>query len=232
MELIEKFLDFLFPKFCVHCGKFGYYLCQKCYDQVEFIKIHHCPECKKPAPDGFTHPGCQHPLGIDGILSVAEYKGPIKSLITAIKYKPWTHKAFEEVELILRRYLISEEDYFPPDCVIIPIPLHPSKLRIRKFNQAKLVAEVLSELWGVKLGENWLLRVKKGKDQQGLPRKERLRNVQGLYEINQEKKEKIKDSKIILTDDVTTSGATLKECAKVLKRNGVSKVWAVTLARG
>ncbi|MBU0709033.1 hypothetical protein KJ596_04810 [Patescibacteria group bacterium] len=230
-HLANKLLDFILPKFCVHCNKFGYYLCQNCYNKIEFISQQLCPICYRPAIDGLTHPGCLTILAIDGIISATKYCNITRSLIKKLKYHPSSRQVFEEIDLIIKRYFIDTDLTFPTNSTLVPIPLHTQKLKKRGFNQAELIANSLSNLWELPVIPDLFTRTRQGIDQTSLPRKQRLKNVRSLYRINPRKKSLVNDNNFILVDDVTTTGATLKKCANLLKRNHAAKVWGITLAR-
>ncbi|MBU1110307.1 hypothetical protein KKB83_01690 [Patescibacteria group bacterium] len=164
-------------------------------------------------------------------MSAAKYQGSVRSLVKKLKYKPYAIKAYEEIDLILRRYFTEPEQLFPNNAILIPIPLHPKKLQKRGFNQAEFVAQTLSSIWKLPIQKDLLQRTRQGVDQTSLSRKERIKNVHGLYRINPQTEESLRGKRFILVDDVTTTGATLKKCARLLKQNGANKVWGATFAR-
>jgi len=230
-RIYSKILDFLLPKFCVHCGKYGHYLCQECYNQINFVKTHLCPYCRRPSVGGLTHPGCLTKYAINGIYSAAFYKGPMRSLIKTLKYHPFPFRVYEEIEIILKRYFTDQERFFPKEAVIIPIPMHPEKKKKRKFNQSQLIANTLQSIWKNPLQDEILIRTRRGRVQAGLSRRQRYQNVRGLFQIHPQKRKLVEGNSFILVDDIVTSGATLKWCAFLLKKNHAGKVWGVTLAR-
>lgn len=230
-QLLSSSLDLVLPKYCVHCRKLGHYLCPDCYQQITFLKKHPCPVCNRPAIDGLTHPGCLTPWAINGITCATKYRGPIRSLVRQLKYPPPSQQVFEEIELILQRYFTNQETYLPETSLLTPIPLHPSKRRNRGFNQAALISKTLAELWDRPRQEKILLRHKRGQDQVRLPRAKRLTNVRQLYSLNPSQKDLVRNRTIVLIDDVVTTGATLRYCAQILKRNGAQEVYGIAFAR-
>jgi ComF family protein len=106
----------------------------------------------------------------------------------------------------------------------VPVPLHPERFRIRGYNQAELLAKELSFRLGIP-SLNVLVREKPTKPQFKLKREERMKNVIGVFTVSKKLKTKVKGANIILIDDITTTGSTLRECAKILKKSGVKKYW-------
>lgn len=231
-HLLDIILGFLFPARCVSCGVLGNFLCANCYDQIEFLGRQFCPICERPAIDGLTHPGCAKPWGLDGCLSAAYYKGPMRKLIRRFKYKPFVKEASTIMDRVLVNYFTTEEDYFPSGSIVSAVPLHWMRKNERGFNQAEILAELVAEVFQLPYEFKLLKRIKRTKPQIELPREERLTNIRGAFEFYNNAKGEIKDHSIILVDDVWTTGSTLRECGKILKRAGFAKVYALTLARG
>jgi ComF family protein len=114
---------------------------------------------------------------------------------------------------------------------LIPVPLHPRRLRKRRFNQAALLARALSKAVDIDFDANCLERVKATSSQGGKTASARRRNMQGAFRVNAAQRENIKNKHLILIDDVLTTGATAEACAGVLKRAGAARVDVLTLAR-
>jgi len=116
------------------------------------------------------------------------------------------------------------------DC-LVPVPLHPRRLRQRRFNQLLLLAQSVARLSGVACDAHILMRRRPTPSQGGQSAKGRRRNVAGAFAVREAAKPRIKDARLILIDDVYTTGATLEACARALKRAGAARVDALTLAR-
>jgi len=228
------FLDLLFPRKCLGCGKIGSYFCSDCLNFVLLKDERICPMCGKGSLGGLTHPGCRRLFGLDGLTSIFTYKGVIERAIKKLKYKFVSDLASDLVELFLS--FCGEDKVFSDFCrqeevVLVPIPLHSRRLRWRGFNQAELLGGLIAKNLGIKFGPDLLLRIKDTKPQVELDKKSRRQNIRHAFVLNKNLKFKIKNLRFILFDDVWTSGATLREAGKVLKRNGARKVWGLTLAR-
>jgi ComF family protein len=114
---------------------------------------------------------------------------------------------------------------------LVPVPLHWSRLWQRRFNQSAMLARVISARTKVPVADDILVRTRATPPQVGLARKERARNVQGAFAVEKSARIQVKGRKLIVTDDVLTSGATADACARVLRRAGAARVDVLVLAR-
>lgn len=230
--LWKGILDALFPLNCLGCGVSGELLCPGCAAKVPLLSKQTCPYCQKAeTPDGRVCWGCRGKGALEGILGAASYsEKEIKKSVHAFKYggARFLHKP---LALICLRALRSSEVPLPD--LIVPVPLHPKRLRWRSFNQSELLAKEISEGLGgfgfaVRFAQP-LRRVRNTKAQMLLKRKQRLCNVQGAFVCSHE--EVVRGKHILLVDDVATTGATLSVCAQALKSSGAKTVWAVVVGR-
>ena len=227
----QRFLKILFPPFCVSCQRLNYYLCPSCYQKIEFLKQQYCAYCGQPSLEGLTHYHCRRRYGLDRCQSAVFYRGPIRPLIKKFKY----HQARVLLPLIknlFQRYFTDPELLIPAQkTLIIPIPLHPRRLKERSFNQAQLLAEIAEELWNLPSVADLLIKTKDTPSQTQLSGKERRHNLQNAFAINPARQHLLKQySTFLLIDDVITTGTTLISAARVLKRKGAPRVEAITLA--
>lgn len=236
-------LDFLFPRKCLGCGQAGGYFCSSCLNLVSLKPQRICPMCSQFSVGGLVHQNCQRPYGPDGLTSIFAYQGVIEKAIKKLKYKFVSDLAKDLVELFLS--FCGEDKTFAQVCLsrnvfFVPIPLHSARFRWRGFNQAELLGRMIAENLKINFLPDLLLRVKNTKPQVELDKNERQANLRGAFTPNKNSKFimpssrdfcEMHDSELIIFDDVWTSGATLREAAKVLKRNGAKKVWCLTLAR-
>ena len=223
-------LDLIFPKRCVSCRKFGSYLCDSCFSKVEFVDKPVCPYCERQAVGGKAHPGCAKRSGLDGLIVVCSYRGPGKNCINKIKYK-WIYDIEKILATIISQNLWKFD--FPTDSVLVPVPLHTKRKRWRGFNQAELLGKDLSKRFKHPYAD-LLLRSRYTRPQVELKKDERKKNVRGAFSLRftQSKPFSLQGKNILLVDDVYTTGATMSECANVLKRAGASSVWAMAVALG
>ncbi len=225
-------LDFIFPKRCVGCGTLGQYICNLCRRSMRPVLLNEaiCPVCERPAIDGATHPRCRTRYGLDGLISFFHYDVATKKAIKALKYRHVSDLASEFVSLIPSAHLTHIRATLSGQGVgIIPIPLHVIRLRQRGYNQAEVLGEFISQALHVSMYTDILYRTRQTTSQvETKSRKERLRNMNDVFGV---RAGDIKGKSMILFDDVFTTGATTRAAANALKRSGVKRVWAVTMAR-
>lgn len=224
-------LDFIFPKRCLSCGRFGKYFCDRCRRTIKLIAANEaiCPVCEKPAVDGATHPHCQTRYTPDGLTSFFRYDGIVRIAIKAIKYRYLSDLAKEFTDLIPLSSLKTLSIYHEL-AVFLPIPLHPARFRERGFNQAEVLGKLIAGRLGIPMNTKYLKRIKKTIPQvQMKDRQERLKNMEKVFAVNTLLNNT--GSSVILFDDVFTTGATMRSATNVLKRVGVKNVWGVTMAR-
>jgi len=219
-------LDFLFPKRCVSCGRIGSYICRECFSKIEYVEKPICPICQRQAIGGKTHPGCRNKYSLDGLVVACRYQGAVKRAIGKVKYK-WVY----DIGKILTDLLVGNLWRFdlPSEIILVPIPLHAKREKWRGFNQAKILGEALSKRFNQPYFEV-LFRSRDTKSQVGLKKKDRLENIKGAFGLV--KGVDIIDKNFALVDDVYTSGATMQEACRVLKKAGAKRVWAIAVALG
>lgn len=230
-----SFLDLLFPKRCVQCKKYGSYLCADCFATITFADAMVCTLCQKQAIGGLTHPVCRTRYAIDGVFPSLVYKGAVKKLVYFFKYPPYLTDMRQQLVDLLYEGIIQKEQFvslMQEPAVFVPIPLYQAKLRKRGYNQAQILAAGLARRFDLPVA-NCLKRVKQTKTQVGFSKEERQRNIAGAFVVKDDLSELVKaNAHVFLVDDVVTSGATLREAARVLKRAGIVKVWGIALAHG
>ncbi|MCL5439166.1 MAG: ComF family protein [Patescibacteria group bacterium] len=229
-------LDFLFPKYCVNCKKIGSYLCGNCFSYLSFDDEKICVVCDRPSINSLTHPRCQTKYAIDGVFTSLAYKGVVKKLVYKFKYNPYLSDLKNLLIELFYEGLIQKEDFyrvFSKDSVFVPIPLHPSKLKKRGYNQSQILAEELSKKFGNRV-VNLLERVKDTKTQAGLKKDDRKKNIIAAFVLKRshlDQGETLNGKTIFIVDDVLTTGSTFLEAAKVLKKGGAKRVFGLALAR-
>lgn len=226
ISLMSLILDLLFPKYCVGCKKIGSYLCPNCEEKLELISVQNCPVCGHKSLTGITHPSCKNKNSLDGATSIFNYKFPIKEAIHQIKYR----FVKDQIQLFTSLVLKYLPQSFPNFDLIIPIPLHPKKLKERGFNQSEEIAKILSQNLTIPFLANTLVRTKYTKPQFNLKSQERLENIKNAFAVKNP--QKLINKKILLIDDVATTYSTLNEAANILKKSGAAFIWSLTLAHG
>lgn len=227
-------LDTLFPISCLGCGEEGAFVCGDCKSTLKKLEHQRCIVCQKNAPFGQTHPHCQTPHGADGLISFYDYHDEkVSKIIIAGKYN-FIPMVYEILGQMIAPQLQSN---FPisqfPNFSLVPIPLHSTRQRWRGFNQAEVLCRGIGKELDLPTS-NPLIRSKITKTQKDLKKDSRLKNMADAFTLSPwaiNHKSEILNHQFLLVDDVTTTGATLQEAAKTLKRHGAAKVICLTIAR-
>lgn len=221
--------DILFPVYCVACNAEGEWWCEECRSKRSIGLILRCPACDKPTARGEACASCSVTSYLNGATSVSVYQenSPLGKLIRQCKYA-YAKDIARVWDDILRGVAPQFGNQIPPQAVIIPVPLHQRRERERGFNQAELLATIFSKVLGNTLLSQALVRTRYTNQQAKLARPERFKNIADAFTY---KNTTPAPAEVVLVDDVFTTGATLEECAKVLKANGSRWVWGLTLAR-
>ena len=240
-QTLNFILDLVFPISCIGCGCFSpqnrrEYLCQSCSDRIAIKRRFKCIGCKRNSPLGKTCIECEEYRSIDNLFLISDYKNPLlEKALKVFKYRFVADMA-ELFRRLLKKYILwlSKEKNFnliADNPIIIPMPLYPRRLNWRGFNQAEIIAQFLADLLQQNIQTNILIRIKETKPQADIKQKdERLKNPKNKFKIINASN--IKNRNIILVDDICTTGATLNECARLLKEAKARKIVAFVIARG
>jgi ComF family protein len=241
---IRKFLlNIFFPKFCFSCHHEGNYLCQDCKALLEISQYRYCL-CKRPKRSISRGKclKCQHKK-LTGLYFAVDYQNIlIKKLIQKFKYKPFIKELAKPLaSLIITHFqlLDNKPNFFYPvrnrrssngaNFVLIPIPLSQKRLKWRGFNQAVEISKELSKTLEVPLILDCLMKIKETLPQVQLTAEARKENVKSIFSCQSQ--DEISGKKILLVDDIYTTGSTMAEAAQVLKESGAKEVWGVVVAR-
>lgn len=207
-------IDLIFPKSCVECGKGNKYFCDSCLQKVAVLNSFNL---------------------LTKTFSVFSYSGVIRKGIIKIKYNFAYDVAKELSEIIIKE--LQKNAILPlKKVILIPIPLHKSRQNWRGFNQSEVVGKLVAEGMNWQYEDNILTRKKGGKTQVGLKGIDRVRNIRGKYAVNEAMRVILsevegKTPTYIVFDDVLTTGSTIKEAIKVLRKSGANRVVGLTIAK-
>ena len=222
-KILKTILDFIFPIECIHCNQAGEFLCTDCLNKIEIRNKLQCPLCNKEQATENLCLSCQKKSSLDNIIIAANYDNEI--LQKAIHY--FKYKYVKDLHISLSKIMIKKLSniQLPNNINIIPTPLHKKRELERGFNQSELLAKQLN----IPIINNVLWRKKNIQHQADLNKKQRLNNIKDCFRIDNI--HLIQNSNILLIDDVITTGATLSEQAKLLKKNNARRVWALVIAK-
>ena len=231
-------LSFFYPEVCQICGAQRAspgdgYVCSDCWMDVRFIKPPFCERCGLPyegeITSAFECSNCREmDLHFSSARSAVVARGLVLDVIHRYKYSRalWFEPFLGDLLIQQARPALEKEKWD----LIVPVPLHRLKKREREFNQAERLAEQLSRATKIPVNANLLERVEFTRTQTLLTRPQRAANVRNAFRLRRAKK--MHGEKIILIDDVLTTGATTSACAKVLRKAGASDICVWTVARG
>ncbi len=235
-KMIAAMLDILYPPRCHACGdtvRAGaeIMLCRSCLSELTFIKSPLCPRCGKELDrvgheDHFCTACLKLPPPFARARSFVHFKPPARTLLHRLKFHGDTGAAATLVKLIARRGEIRAKQEYD---LIVPVPLHPSRLRKRGLNQALVLARLLFPAERLKITPAALVRLKNTIAQTDLDGAARRKNLRGAFAADPSIP--LRGRRIILVDDVYTTGTTVTECAQTLKKAGAELVDIVTVAR-
>lgn len=228
-------LDIIFPKYCINCRKIGDFLCPKCFSFLSFDVDKICAVCNFPSFNGFTHPRCKNKYTIDGVFSGISYKGVAKKMIIKFKYDPYLTGIKKVLSDLFYEGIIQKEEFHkvfdPKKALLVPIPLYSARERKRGYNHAHILTQELSGKLNLPMMKV-LKRIRNTKIQADLGKEERKKNLKDAFEIDLKFASQIIGKQIFLVDNIFTTGSTLLEAGKILKKQGAESVWGLTLARG
>ena len=209
-------LDLLYPRFCFNCGREGSYLCEDCQSILGVLN---------------THQKHQTQTLKDLYFALPYQETLIKNLIQKFKYQLFVKGlAISLTSLIITHFQLLDNKLNFSGFTLIPVPLEKSKLKWRGFNQTEEIGKELARFLKIPLVNNVLVKTKETLPQVELSDEERKENVKDVFSIKNEYQ--ILGKKILLVDDIYTTGSTLEECAKVLKKAGVKEIIGIVVARG
>jgi ComF family protein len=238
MRLSRRLLAILLPTSCSYCNSSIDdspipFFCSSCWSDFAVLTAPLCPQCGRQfdspeallqSPDHRCSECRRHSPRFDQALSVGAFEGPLREAIHQFKYRPCRSLGKPIADWMAAHLLpIRSID------LVIPVPLHRTRLRQRGFNQAVLLAAALAKHFILPLCYDNLIRLRATRPQVELSGNERKKNVSGAFGLV--RPEEVAGKSILLIDDVFTTGATMNECAGVLKKAGVSQVHALTAAR-
>jgi len=227
-NILQYIVDSIFPRHCINCEVEGFILCDKCYKTLDVSGVFCCPVCHIPTEYGMCcSDRCRTEVSISKHCAISPYieDALIGSLVHQFKYA-----YIEDIRIVFDKMIKDFCSYYDFDAdLIVAVPLHRRRFVERGYNQASHIAYFLSRHTGI-VYSDILKRTIYTQQQAKLSRQERQDNVRGAFELKQDVD--IADKRIIVVDDVYTTGSTIEACADVLCRAGAHVVSGFSIARG
>jgi len=213
-KLFAAAKELFFPRKCFFCSKYGDLICADCAALLDVSPVHRPDRGKKYLAD---------------IYSACSYENRrAQKIIHALKYDPFVRElARPMAQIIAGHFALCGQD--PKDCFLAAVPLARKRLRERGFNQAQALAEELAKIWRIPIAGRCLEKTRETRRQAELSQSERRNNLRGAFVCPDAAS--IKNKNIVLVDDVVTTGATMEECAKILRGGGATEVTGICFAR-
>lgn len=228
-SMLDSILDIIIPKYCVGCKKLNCFICSKCYEKIEFFS--------SPVPLKIE------PCYLDKLWVMGKYSSPLSNLIKTYKYKKVKNIGKFLAKMMHYTMSIPYKKYYNENntnnckTIVTSVPLHTKKFKQRGFNQAEIIAKNLAIILSQSISNIYyketLIRTKHSAPQVSMKdREKRISRLANTYSIIPDISDIIKNSTIFLIDDVSTTGATLNETAKILKKNGAKTIIGLVVAHG
>ena len=225
IDISSFFKHTLLPQNCLLCGDMAHdqALCHHCLDHLPWHDTRACPVCALPNPAGELCGSClTHPPAFDATVALLDFEFPVNALLRRYKYA-----GFLPVAELMGRLLADKLIDRPRPDLVIPMPLHPTRLRERGFNQAVEIARVVCTQMGLSLALQASTRARPTPPQAGLVLTERKKNLRGAFTCQMD----LSGQRVALMDDVMTTGTSLDELARCVKKAGAAQVECWVAAR-
>ena len=225
-RLGQVVLELIFPSRCLGCDRSGTYLCDACTEILPRAELPRCTRCWTPQDAVDVCPECRAaPPPFDGLRSSFVYKSTVRTLVRSLKYRGASALAAPMATLLAETVLECDLEAD----IVVPVPLSGLRHRTRGYNQASELAKHLAKELRLPMRPRALERMRNTLPQARTANAaERRRNVQGAFRSEDPA---VEGNRILLVDDVTTTGATLASCADALNRAGAESVWCLTFAK-
>ncbi|MFH1610364.1 MAG: ComF family protein [Patescibacteria group bacterium] len=211
--LKKFFLDIIYPIKCLGCKKSNIWLCEDCFNKIKI-----------------SEKRCESASFLNGLIIATDYEDElVRKIISKFKYSFIQELKESLGKLLIKKFKQLDNLNFD---YIIPIPLFKRRELWRGFNQAELLAQEVSKEFSIPVLNNLVVRNKHTSQQVGQKKQKREENLKDAFKVNQEIRDMVRNKKILLVDDVFTTGITMEEVAKELKDVDIKEVWGLVVAKG
>ena len=245
MSFLNDIFNFILPPHCSVCGtpleKKEKSICDKCWGSIQIITPPFCERCGKPSVDSVCNECIEHPHEFTRARALGEYKDVLRELLLLSKGARPKISIWKRLGVMLGKVLKNDEVLSKVEA-LIPVPLYPVVRRARGYNQSEILAQEVSNWTEIPKLTNVLFQTRPTKPQKSFAlekfsyeerREKRKLNIENAFRVGSSSRSSfdIKDKKLLLIDDVCTTGATLDECAKELYKAGANEIYALVVAR-
>ena len=239
MKTIRKWvLDIFFPRKCLGCASLLReealsYVCAQCLKKIPLAAGFACAFCNSPVRAGKTCPYCVRNHSLDHLLVTSSYENPlVEKIVKTLKYR-FVASLAEDMAGLMARYLKKKAAWLvdTKGIIVVPVPLHYSRLNWRGFNQAEIIGSNIAKSFDWQLATDAIKRICNQKPQADMPdRLSRIKNMHKAFKCTSS--DSLINKAILLIDDVSATGSTLNDCARALKDAGARQVIGFVFARG
>ena len=237
IDYFEHAINIMYPPICIICKSscwISNILCKECWEKISFITRPFCKKCGTSLTTSSSMILCTDDFCINEkhcynyTISIIEYNDFAKQIIKKFKF----HAIFK-LRKLLKNWLtyISATLECKDIDYIFPVPLHKSKLKLRGYNQSAIIAKIMADITKIKYNSKILVKIKNTANQSELSKNLREKNLKNSFYISENNRKLIQGKKILLIDDVITTGNTINECSKTLSQHGATEVIAISIAR-
>lgn len=239
MGVLEKILDVIFPSslYCISCGSMidasrDYALCDSCMEAFHWVGLKTCGKCGKILQDDYRHELCydcrNFERKFDRGFTCVQYGLLERGVLMDYKYRGKSYIGRKLGEILFDRMEAEDIEYD----LVVPVPMYIKNRNIRGYNQAQIMAAVLASRKGVPCASELLVRTRETAPMKGLGSVERYENLKNVFAVSGKNHYTVSGKRILLVDDIFTTGSTLDACSEVLKDAGAEKVYVLTFASG
>lgn len=239
MGIIEKGLELLYPSniYCISCGSIidktrPYALCDECVRKLHWLGQKTCAKCGKILQESYRHDLCwdcrTYGHEFDKGYTCVQYGLYERGILLDYKYRKKSYIGRKLGDILYERILLEEQSFD----LVVPVPMHDKKQAQRGFNQAAVMAARLAQRMGIPCAAGLLMRCRQTLPMKGLGAFERQQNLEGAFAVAPQNRYKIDGRKILLVDDIYTTGSTMDGCSKALREKGAGEIHILSFACG
>jgi len=234
-SILNFLIHFLFPNFCQNCGKMlkttdKHCFCTTCWNKIQLIDKYFCKKCGKLVitSSNICYECKKRKIYYNNIRAVGVYKEILKTSIQLYKYHYRWKIGYDFLDLIQKTI---PDGYIKNNDIIIPVPVTYKEIKEKGFHHTYFIVKLLSKKYSIPSIKNLVIKTRHTMQQSKLSKKERLQNLTNAFALNKKYKDFIKNKKVLLFDDVYTTGSTVQEISKVIKTCGAKEINILTIGR-